>query len=402
MTENNDIALSVKNVSKTFKLPHERHSGLKQSIVSKLGGKHQRGYEIQKVLKDISFDVHKGEFFGIVGRNGSGKSTLLKLISGIYSPDKGSIKVEGSLTPFIELGVGFNHELSGRENVFLNGALMGFSRKEMEAKYDDIVEFAELSEFMDQKLKNYSSGMQVRLAFSIAIQSHSDVLILDEVLAVGDEAFQRKCNAFFEEIKRDKTKTIVLVTHSMDAVQQYCHRAMLIEEGEIVAIGDPVDVAEQYSGLFITTKTVNKDGTVDEKIAQNDRFDIKNKLVKDRKKINMSFSIKPLDDFAEPVVGVYMARSNGDIVWRWSSDDETPTNSGLTVNLVKNKVSKIEIELDNILPSDSFAVTLLIRKQDRSEEYAKYSRLIRFDNYSSSLYQKFWQIKEVVRASNDE
>ena len=260
MSENKDIALQVVNVSKTFKLPHERHSGLKQAIVSRVGGKHQRGYEVQHVLKDISFEVNKGEFFGIVGRNGSGKSTLLKLISGIYTPDAGKVKVSGTLTPFIELGVGFNPELTGRENVFLNGALMGFSRKEMEAKYDEIVEFAELPEFMDQQLKNYSSGMQVRLAFSIAIQSHSDILILDEVLAVGDESFQRKCNAFFDEIKRDKTKTVILVTHGMDAVRKYCTRAILLEQGEITAQGDPVDVSEAYSRQFIDNKDTAKKG----------------------------------------------------------------------------------------------------------------------------------------------
>lgn len=247
MDDSNEVALKINNVSKTFKLPHERHSGLKQSLVSKLGGKYQRGYELQHVLKDISFEVKKGEFFGIVGRNGSGKSTLLKIISGIYAPDKGSVQMHGSLTPFIELGVGFNPELTGRENVFLNGALMGFSRKEMEEKYDDIVEFAELENFMDQKLKNYSSGMQVRLAFSIAIQSESDILILDEVLAVGDEAFQRKCNDYFMKIKEDPTKTVVLVTHSMDSVKRYCDRALMIKDGEVTSQGDPEDVASEYS-----------------------------------------------------------------------------------------------------------------------------------------------------------
>jgi len=252
MTEDNS-ALSVRNVSKTFKLPHERHSGLKQTLVSRIGGKHQRGYEMQHVLKNISFDVKKGEFFGIVGRNGSGKSTLLKLISGIYTPDSGSVKVNGSLTPFIELGVGFNPELSGRENVFLNGALMGFSRSEMEAKYDEIVEFAELSNFMDQKLKNYSSGMQVRLAFSIAIQSDSDILILDEVLAVGDEAFQRKCNDYFTKIKNDPSKTVILVTHGMENVRKYCDRALMLKDGEIASIGSPDDVASDYSLSNLST-----------------------------------------------------------------------------------------------------------------------------------------------------
>jgi ABC-2 type transport system ATP-binding protein len=183
-----EVAIKVENVSKTFKLPHEKANSLKSAVVNFWHS--DRTFENQKALSDISFEVKKGEFFGIVGRNGSGKSTLLKLLAGIYTPSKGEIRINGKLTPFIELGVGFNPELTGRENVFLNGALLGFSRKEMEVMYEDIVKFAELRRFMDQKLKNYSSGMQVRLAFSIAIRAQSDILVLDEVLAVGDSNFQ--------------------------------------------------------------------------------------------------------------------------------------------------------------------------------------------------------------------
>lgn len=244
-----DIAISIQNLHKTFRLPLEKHSGIKQYILNgvKPKKKRVRGYENQHVLKGVSFDIKKGEFFGIVGRNGSGKSTLLKLLAGIYEPDEGSVAVDGTLVPFIELGVGFNPELTGRENVFLNGALLGFSHDEMSEMYDEIVEFAEISHFMDQKLKNYSSGMQVRLAFSIAIRAKSDILVLDEVLAVGDEAFQRKCNDYFETIKKDKTKTIVLVTHSMDAVKKYCDRAVLVRDGKIVMDGIPEDVANEYT-----------------------------------------------------------------------------------------------------------------------------------------------------------
>ncbi|MEX2012255.1 MAG: ATP-binding cassette domain-containing protein, partial [Patescibacteria group bacterium] len=168
----NDSAITVRGLSKTFKLPHERHSGVKQAVVNIFNT--DRGYEIQRVLTDIDFEVKKGDFFGIVGRNGSGKSTMLKILAGIYTHDSGSVQINGTLTPFIELGVGFNPELTGKENIFLNGALLGFSRSEIAKVYDQIVEFAELENFMDQKLKNYSSGMQVRLAFSIAIQAKSD------------------------------------------------------------------------------------------------------------------------------------------------------------------------------------------------------------------------------------
>lgn len=238
-------AIIVRDLHKSFKLPHEQHSGIKQLLINKLKG--TKGYETQHVLENISFEVKKGEFFGIVGRNGSGKSTLLKLLAGIYVPEKGIVQVNGSLTPFIELGVGFNPELTGRENVFLNGALLGFSQSEMYEMYQDIVDFAELEKFMDQKLKNFSSGMQVRLAFSIAIRAKSDILVLDEVLAVGDEAFQRKCNNYFEEIKKDKTKTIILVTHSMEVVKRYCEKAILIRDGKIVLNGSPGDAANQYT-----------------------------------------------------------------------------------------------------------------------------------------------------------
>ena len=195
MSEENQIAIKVEAVGKTFRLPHEKTSSIKSALIS--GWRKSRSYEKQHALEDISFEIKKGEFFGIVGRNGSGKSTLLKLLAGIYSPSKGSIQINGTLTPFIELGVGFNPELTGRENVFLNGALLGFNRKRMQTMYSDIVKFAELERFMDQKLKNYSSGMQVRLAFSIAIRAESDILLIDEVLAVGDSAFQQKCYNYF-------------------------------------------------------------------------------------------------------------------------------------------------------------------------------------------------------------
>ena len=239
-----EVVVTVEHVSKTFKLPHEKHSSLKSMLISRFKGSKQ-SYELQKALHDVSFEVRKGDFFAIVGRNGSGKSTLLKMLAGIYTPSSGQINVDGRLTPFIELGVGFNAELSGRENVFLNGALLGFSRKEMEAMYDDIVEFAELKRFMDQKLKNYSSGMQVRLAFSIAIRAKGDILLLDEVLAVGDSAFQQKCFNYFEELKADK-KTVVFVSHDMSAITRFCDRAVYIEEGKLIMDGTAAEVADLY------------------------------------------------------------------------------------------------------------------------------------------------------------
>lgn len=241
-----DVAIRVKNLHKNFKLPTERAWGLKQAIFNRLKG--IKGFKNQQVLRGLDFEIKKGEFLGIVGRNGSGKSTLLKVLSGIYVPQKGEVEVYGTLVPFIELGVGFNPELTGRENVYLNGALLGFSNKEMDALYDEIVDFAELRDFMDQKLKNYSSGMQVRLAFSIAIRARGDILILDEVLAVGDAAFQQKCNDYFASLHGNQT--VVLVTHSMENVRQYCDRAILIENGKIKCQGKPDKIAEEYLKLW--------------------------------------------------------------------------------------------------------------------------------------------------------
>ena len=240
------VVIRVRNLKKSFKLPTDKSWGLKQAILNRLKG--VKGYTKQEVLKGISFDVKEGEFLGVVGRNGSGKSTLLKILSKIYVPDSGIVKTSGSLVPFIELGVGFNPELTGRENVYLNGAMLGFSNREMDEMYDDIVEFAELEPFMYQKLKNYSSGMQVRLAFSIAIRARGDILILDEVLAVGDAAFQERCNEYFKNLKN--RQTIILVTHDMENVKRFCDRAILLENGKIIADGNPKKVAESYLKLF--------------------------------------------------------------------------------------------------------------------------------------------------------
>lgn len=239
------VAVHIRDIHKEFVLPQSKHTSMKQAAVNII---RKNNKVTQKVLDGVSFDINRGDFFGIVGRNGSGKSTLLKLIAGVYYPTKGSIQVNGGITPFIELGVGFNSELSGRDNVHLNGALLGFNRSEMDDMYDEIVDFAELGPFMDQKLKNYSSGMQVRLAFSIAIKAKSDVLIFDEVLAVGDEAFQQKCLDVFESYKASG-QTVVLVTHDMNTVRKFCNRAVLLKGGKVIEDGSPQEVATKYSEL---------------------------------------------------------------------------------------------------------------------------------------------------------
>jgi ABC-type polysaccharide/polyol phosphate transport system ATPase subunit len=234
-------AIAARGVSKTFRIPEQKVHTLKERA---LHPRRRMTYQTFGVLKDITFDVKPGEFFGIAGRNGCGKSTLLKCIAGIYQCD-GDIWLRGRLSTFIELGVGFNMELAARDNVVMNGIMMGLSPREARRRYDGVIDFAELHDFRDLKLKNYSSGMLVRLAFSVAIQVDADILLIDEVLAVGDAAFQQKCYDVFHSM-RDEGKTIVLVSHDMSALQRFCHRAMLLERGGMVHIGEPQAVAERY------------------------------------------------------------------------------------------------------------------------------------------------------------
>jgi ABC-type polysaccharide/polyol phosphate transport system ATPase subunit len=239
------LAIQVEDLHKAFRIPTHRVDSLKERMVRPFSS---RDYRELQALDGISFEVRQGEFFGIVGRNGSGKSTLLKLLASIYRADRGTIRMAGRLAPFIELGVGFNAELTARENVVLNGVMMGLTPQETRDRLDAIIEFAELDEFVDLKLKNYSSGMLVRLAFSLMLEVDADILLIDEVLAVGDASFQQKCADAFREMKA-AGKTIVLVTHDMSTVEQYCHRAMLISEGHIEHIGDSADVGRHYLRL---------------------------------------------------------------------------------------------------------------------------------------------------------
>ena len=239
------LAIQVEDLHKAFRIPTNRVDSLKERAVRPFSS---RDYRELRALDGVSFDVRQGEFFGIVGRNGSGKSTLLKLLASIYRADSGTIRMAGRMAPFIELGVGFNHDLTARENVVLNGVMMGLTPAEMRRRTDAVIEFAELGEFADLKLKNYSSGMMVRLAFAVMMEADADVLLIDEVLAVGDAAFQQKCADAFREMKA-MGKTIVLVTHEMTTVEEYCHRAMLIADGKIQHIGDPAEVGRRYLRL---------------------------------------------------------------------------------------------------------------------------------------------------------
>jgi ABC-type polysaccharide/polyol phosphate transport system ATPase subunit len=246
-----DIAVRAEGVSKVFRLPHRQVHTLKERVVHPT--RRQR-YERLEALRDVSFEVRRGEFFGIVGRNGSGKSTLMKCLAGIYRADAGEMWMRGRMAPFIELGVGFNPDLTARDNVLLNAIMLGLTPAQARERYDEIIAFAELEQFVDLKLKNYSSGMQVRLAFSVMVHVNPDVLLIDEVLAVGDAAFQQKCYDALNRIHREG-RTILLVTHDMDQVQRFCDRALLLEGGRMVAIGEPTGVAARYLQLNFATGT---------------------------------------------------------------------------------------------------------------------------------------------------
>jgi ABC-type polysaccharide/polyol phosphate transport system ATPase subunit len=238
-------AVVVDRLSKHFRLPHRRYNTLKERVLHPF---QTASYETLHAVDDISFEIAEGEFFGIVGRNGSGKSTLLKCLAGIYDATSGDAQTRGRVSPFIELGVGFNLDLTARDNVIINAIMLGLTRSQASERFDDVIAFAELEEFLDLKLKNYSSGMAVRLAFSVAVQVDADILLVDEVLAVGDAAFQRKCFDQFDKLKA-AGKTIIFVTHDMTAVERFCDRAMLLERGRIVDIGDPRKVARAYNEI---------------------------------------------------------------------------------------------------------------------------------------------------------
>jgi lipopolysaccharide transport system ATP-binding protein len=237
--------IALEGVTKIFRLPHDRKTTLRQRFVSIL---QKKTYEELYALRDINLKVNNGEFLGIIGKNGAGKSTLLKLVAKVLEPTSGTISVNGDIAPFLELGVGFQGDLTVKDNIFLYGALLGMSRKEIEEKYDWVINFSGLERFVDAKLKNLSSGMQVRLGFSITVSVESSILLVDEVLAVGDIDFQQKCYNCFENFKKDG-RTIVFVSHDLNAVERFCDRVVLLENGEIKDIDTPVSVLQRYIGV---------------------------------------------------------------------------------------------------------------------------------------------------------
>lgn len=362
----------VNDLHKEFVTSQHRFSSLKQMFVA-IGRRDNKS--AQKVLDGVSFTVNKGEFFGIVGRNGSGKSTLLKILAGVYSAGSGGIQINGKLTPFIELGVGFNPELTGRDNVFLNGALLGFSRKQMIELYDEIVGFAELQGHMDKKLKNYSSGMQVRLAFSIAIRVKSDILLLDEVLAVGDHDFQQKCYEYFAVLKK-QGQTVVLVSHDQGVVEKFCNRVILLEKGKIVAEGKPSEAYTKYLGLARADEEESEAKPT--RPMQKGMAKIHNMHFSDSKGANkttfskadddvvMSMEVEALSDVEKPVYGIVIYRRGDNAI---ITQTNTRVEGVSTPSLKQGERMLVDFKIKNIFGHGTYDVTALMAENTAGGNY---------------------------------
>jgi ABC-2 type transport system ATP-binding protein len=355
-------AIQVEDLHKSFRIPTHRVDSLKERVVRPFAA---RDYRELKALDGISFEIQQGEFFGIVGRNGSGKSTLLKLLASIYRADSGKIRIAGRLAPFIELGVGFNPDLTARENVVLNGVMMGLTPKETRRRLDSIIEFAELGEFVDLKLKNYSSGMLVRLAFSLMMEVDPDIFLIDEVLAVGDASFQQKCADAFREMKA-AGKTIILVTHEMATVEEYCHRAMLISEGKIAHLGGPEEVGRRYLRLNfegVDATAASSDGGEDAAVRMLDARIVnaageRVNSVEHGEQIRIQIEIEAREDFAALAVGHLIVNGDGVNVCQLRSpiggDPPPPVKAGERL--------LVETAVDNLLGAGHYFVHVGINR----------------------------------------
>jgi ABC-2 type transport system ATP-binding protein len=365
------VAIEARGVQKTFRIPRHRIDSLKERATHPFT---RVEYRELRALRGISFDVHRGEFFGIVGRNGSGKSTLLKVMASIYRADAGRIRMAGRVAPFIELGVGFNPELTARENVALNGVMMGLTRREALNRLDAVLEFAELEEFVELKLKNYSSGMMVRLAFAVMVQADADVMLIDEVLAVGDAAFAQKCMDVFQE-KRKAGSTIILVTHDMATVQGLCDRAMLIHDGELRYIGDPEETAMRYYRLNFAgggeADGGPEDGGIPDIHARAVDAWLENEAgerienVEQGQQIGLNVVLEARRELAGPIFGIHFLNVDGAVVFGFNKD--------LTVGehqpdrLAAGQRVRISGKVENpLLPGRYFVHCWIFRQRHRS------------------------------------
>jgi ABC-type polysaccharide/polyol phosphate transport system ATPase subunit len=380
--------IEVRGVSKAFRIPEHRIDSLKERAAHPLARVRYR--ELQ-ALHDVSFDVREGEFFGIVGRNGSGKSSLLKILASIYRADAGRVRMAGRVAPFIELGVGFNPELTARENGVLNGVLMGLTLREARRRLGAVLDFAELGDFVDLKLKNYSSGMMVRLAFALMVQADADIMLIDEVLAVGDAAFAQKCLDMFHE-RRRAGKTVVLVTHDMATVQSLCHRAMLLHDGELVYVGDPEDTALRYYRLNFADPQPGHDPTVLEpsepgavvdlnarvvRAALRDPQDRVVEHVEEGVPLRLDVVVESVRDLERPIVVVHVRNDAGVVVLSFMRTLATPVAAGGRVRLAG--------QIENRLVPGRYTLDCWIRQDgDHGAMTVQGLRLLHFSVYGTS------------------
>ncbi|HYJ20900.1 MAG TPA: ABC transporter ATP-binding protein [Solirubrobacterales bacterium] len=372
LTPGTPLAIQVEDLHKSFSIPTNRVDSLKERVVRPFSGRDHRQLH---ALDGVSFEIHQGEFFGIVGRNGSGKSTLLKLLASIYRADAGTIRMAGRLAPFIELGVGFNPELTARENVVLNGVMMGLTPQETRSRLDAIVEFAELTEFIDLKLKNYSSGMLVRLAFSVMMEADADVLLIDEVLAVGDAAFQQKCADAFREMKA-AGKTIVLVTHEMRTVEEYCHRAMLVSDGSIHYIGDPEEVGRRYLQLNFEHEGGSAEpDPADESLPSSDEVRMLDSWIEDAEgnrldnlehgsELRLRVDLEILEDVPGLEMGFVIANADGVGIFQFAV---RMANASGGSELAAGERVRVKADIENLLVQGRYFVNSAVNRiQDKS------------------------------------
>jgi ABC-2 type transport system ATP-binding protein len=373
------VVIEARGVRKTFSIPVNRVDSLKERLTHPRAS---HGHRELHALRGIDFDVHQGEFFGIVGRNGSGKSTLLKILASIYRADAGTVRMAGRLAPFIELGVGFNPELTSRENVVLNGVLMGLSRREARGRLDRVLDFAGLREFSDLKLKNYSSGMMVRLAFSVMVEADADIMLIDEVLAVGDAAFAQKCMDVFRE-KRRAGKTIVLVTHDMATVQGFCDRAMVVHDGEQLYLGDPEEAALRYFRLnFAGEGDGPSPGGVPDVNARlvdvwlTDPSGARVENVEQGEPIGFNLVVEARQDLAAPTFGFFFLNAEGQAVFGFNHEPDAAVRAGDRVRIAGT--------IDNPLVPGKYSVTCFVtRNREQGDIALHVLRLLDFVVYGT-------------------
>ena len=371
-------AITVDHVSKRFRLYHEKNQYLKSTL---LRGRRARFEEFWAV-NDVSFDVPIGSTFGIIGANGSGKSTLLKCLAGILSPDQGSLKIQGRLSALLELGAGFHPELSGRENVHLNGAILGMTSNEIQSRFDDIVDFAGLGAFIDTPVKNYSSGMVVRLGFAIAANVEPDVLIIDEVLAVGDSSFQQRCFEKIERFRQDG-RTIVLVSHGLSDVEQLCNTVAWLEKGSLRAIGDGYQIVSEYQGVSHNAR-VRVEGEIGERWGSGEADITKVELLDSDENSKSIFATgKPMTirvhfdahvPISDPVVGIRITHLHGANIWG--------TNTKRRAFALPNIIGKgsVDLEIDSLpLLEGTYDLTIALSDHAEVHPFDHWEKRIRFD-----------------------